>query len=116
MSQTTLQYTAQLPKSAHRRLESALADMGRLYNALLIQRKLSTGTHRGRFSLKLQNRSIERGSLDPHPPGPKRGTGKGPSNSSSKQRRTGAAQTPLVAFRQRMRGPGNTLSGRMINP
>ena len=67
MNQTTLQYTASLSKAGHRRLGDALFDMGVLYNALLIQRKSSTGAHRGPFKLKLQNCSLtELRAEDPH--------------------------------------------------
>ena len=55
MQTTTLKYTATATNQGYRQLEQAMLDMGNLYNALIRHRNTATGSHRGKWSLKLQN-------------------------------------------------------------
>ena len=55
MQTTTLKYRATASSHGYRRLEQAMLDMGNLYNALIRHRMASTGSHKRRWSLKLQN-------------------------------------------------------------
>ena len=55
MTILTFQYPAQTTRGGYHRLEQAMLDVGLLYNALVKHQQSSTGAHRRRFSLKLQN-------------------------------------------------------------
>ena len=54
----TLTYGARTTPDGYRRLEQALLDMGRLYNAIVIQRNSATSTHRHRYSRRQTGRDI----------------------------------------------------------
>ena len=54
----TLKYRARTTPDGYRRLEQALLDMGRLYNAIVIQRNSATSTHRHRYSRRQTGRDI----------------------------------------------------------
>ena len=58
MQQTTLKYKVYCSKAGYRRINQALLFLGNAYNAFLLHRKAATGSHKGRFSLSLQNRAI----------------------------------------------------------
>ena len=55
MQTATLKYRATASSHGYRQLEQAMLDMGNLYNALIRHRNTATGSHRRRWSLKLQN-------------------------------------------------------------
>ena len=55
MQTVTLKYKATTSRNGYRRLEQAILDMGWLYNALIRHRESARGSHRRRWSLKLQN-------------------------------------------------------------
>ena len=54
----TLRYRAQTTPAGYRRLEQALLDTGRLYNAIVAQRNSATSTHRHRYSRRQTNHDI----------------------------------------------------------
>ena len=54
----TLRYRARTTPAGYRRLEQALLDMGRLYNAIVTQRNAATSTHRHRYSRRQTGRDI----------------------------------------------------------
>ena len=54
----TLKYRARTTPDGYRRLEQALLDMGRLYNAIVAQRNSATSTHRRRYSRRQTGRDI----------------------------------------------------------
>ena len=54
----TLQYRVSTSKAGYRRIDHALIHMGLLANALVQHRKSACSSHRGKFSLKLQNASM----------------------------------------------------------
>ena len=54
----TLRYRARTTPDGYRRLEQALLDMGRLYNAIVAQRNSATSTHRHRYSRRQTNHDI----------------------------------------------------------
>ena len=58
MRQTTLKYKIYCSKAGYRRIDQALLFLGNAYNAFLLHRKAATGSHRGQFSLSLQNQAI----------------------------------------------------------
>ena len=58
MRQTTLKYKVSCSKAGYRRINQALLFLGQAYNAFLLHRKAANGSHKGRFSLSLQNQAI----------------------------------------------------------
>ena len=54
----TLRYWARTTPAGYRRLEQALLDMGRLYNAIVAQRNAATSTHSHRYSRRQTGRDI----------------------------------------------------------
>ena len=54
----TLKYGARTTPAGYRRLEQALLDMGRLYNAIVAQRNSATSTHSHRYSRRQTGRDI----------------------------------------------------------
>ena len=55
MQNITLKYRAAASRHGYRQLEQAMLHMGYLQNALIRHRLASTGSHRGKWSLNLQN-------------------------------------------------------------
>lgn len=58
MPTTSLQYICFTSRAGYRQLNNALLDMGNLQNALINHRRSATGSHKGKFSLKLQNQAL----------------------------------------------------------
>ena len=54
MQTATLRYKATATKDGYRRIEQAMLNMGRLYNAAIRHREAASGCHKGKFSLKRQ--------------------------------------------------------------
>ena len=52
---TTLRYKASASRNGYHRLDLCLLRMGRLYNTVINHRQSATGSHRRKWSLKLQN-------------------------------------------------------------
>ena len=52
---STLTYKATTSRDGFRRIEQAMLDMGWLYNAVIRHPQAATGSHKGQWSLKLQN-------------------------------------------------------------
>ena len=58
MPATSLQYKCFTTRAGYRQLDQALLDMGVLQNALINHRRSATGSHKGKFSLNLQNSAL----------------------------------------------------------